>query len=262
MTLKRIAIGGLIAAAGAIGLTVAAFMLLLGDAPEAVSLEAAVQAASSETAETTSTAATAEDPESSPSSERDSESSSAASSGSDAGDLAGSWALVADGTSFVGYRVQEELASIGATTAVGRTTEVSGTLEFDGTTITAVSIEADVSALESDEDFRDQALRRQALETASYPTATFVLSEPIVLDVIPAEGEAIAATAAGELTLHAVTQPIVIDLEGTLVDGRVVIVGSTTIVFADYGVDQPQAMSVLSVAEEGTLELQLIFEQV
>ena len=260
MTFKRVAIGALIAAAGAIGLTVAAFVLLLGDAPEAVSLEAAVEAASSATAETTATTATSEANTDSASSEGDSESSSVASSASD-DDLAGSWALVADGTSFVGYRVQEELASIGATTAVGRTTEVSGMLEFDGATISAVSIEADVSALESDEDFRDQALQRQALETATYPT-TFVLTEPIVLAAVPTEGEAIAATAAGELTLHGVTQTIAIDLEGTLVDGRVVIVGSTTIAFADYGIDQPSAMSVLSVAQEGTLELQLIFEQV
>lgn len=261
MTFKRVAIGALIAAAGAIGLTVAAFVLLLGDAPEAVSLEAAVEAASSATAETSATTATSEANTDSASSDGDSESSSVASSASD-DDLAGSWALVADGTSFVGYRVQEELASIGATTAVGRTTEVSGMLEFDGATISAVSIEADVSALESDEDFRDQALQRQALETATYPTATFVLTEPIVLAAVPTEGEAIAATAAGELTLHGVTQTIAIDLEGTLVDGRVVIVGSTTIAFADYGIDQPSAMSVLSVAQEGTLELQLIFEQV
>src|SRR5688572_15711655 len=34
--------------------------------------------------------------------------------------------------SFVGYRVDEELASVGAATAVGRTPDVTGTLTVDG----------------------------------------------------------------------------------------------------------------------------------
>src|SRR5688572_1627644 len=82
---------------------------------------------------------------------------------SSSSELEGTWTVVDDGTSFVGYRVQEELAGIGATTAVGRTTAVAGSLTFDGEEITAVSIEADVSQLQSDQSRRDMALRQQAL---------------------------------------------------------------------------------------------------
>jgi hypothetical protein len=47
----------------------------------------------------------------------------------------------ADSTSsFVGYRVQEQLAGIGPNTAVGRTPNVSGTLTLSGTTVTAVEV--------------------------------------------------------------------------------------------------------------------------
>ena len=47
----------------------------------------------------------------------------------------------ADNTSsFVGYRVQEQLAGIGANKAVGRTPDVSGTLTLSGTTVTAVEV--------------------------------------------------------------------------------------------------------------------------
>lgn len=175
-------------------------------------------------------------------------------------DLAGDWQLV-EGPSFVGYRVQEELARIGATTAVGRTTAVSGTLAFDGDSITEVTIEADLSKLASDESFRDQALRRQALETGTYPTASFTLTSPIELDGVPAEGETITATAQGNLTLHGVTKAIAIPLEGQLVNGQAVIVGSLEIEFADYDVDPPSAASVVSVEDHGTLELQLVFAQ-
>src|SRR5687767_11274129 len=38
-------------------------------------------------------------------------------------------------SSFVGFRVQEELAGIGAKSAVGRTPDVTGTLVLDGTTV-------------------------------------------------------------------------------------------------------------------------------
>ena len=40
-------------------------------------------------------------------------------------------------SSFVGYRVQEQLASIGANTAVGRTPDVTGSFTISVTTVTA-----------------------------------------------------------------------------------------------------------------------------
>jgi polyisoprenoid-binding protein YceI len=161
--------------------------------------------------------------------------------------------------SFVGYRVQEELATVGAATAVGRTPNVNGTLVLDGSTITSVSIEADLSTLQSDNDMRDGQLSRQALETATYPTATFVLTEPIELDSVPADGDTISVTATGDLTIHGVTKAVQIPLEAKLSDGVVTVVGSTTIVFADYGMSSPQSMMVLSIADEGVMELQLQF---
>jgi hypothetical protein len=39
----------------------------------------------------------------------------------------------------------------------------------------------------------------------------------------------------------------------------VTVVGSTTIAFADYGMSSPQSMMVLSIADQGVMELQLQF---
>ena len=108
--------------------------------------------------------------------------------------------------SFVGYRVEEELANIGAATAVGRTPDVTGSVTFDGTTVTAVEMTADLTTLQSDNDRRDGQLRSQALETNTFPTATFTLTEPIQLDAVPADGEVVSATATGDLTLHGQTR--------------------------------------------------------
>ena len=178
----------------------------------------------------------------------------------DAG-LVGRWEVLADGSSFAGYRVEEELARIGATTAVGRSTVLTGSLVFDGAAITEVVIEVDLTALTSDDSRRDGALRRQALETNTYPTTTFTLTEPIPIDAVPAEGVALSVTATGDLTLHGVTREVQIPMEGQLVGDRVAVVGSLEIIFADYDMDPPSAFIVLEVDDHGIMEFQLVFER-
>ena len=155
----------------------------------------------------------------------------------------------------------EELVGIGTATAVGRTPDVTGSLTLAGSTITEATFEADLTTLQSDSGMRDGQLGRQGLETDTYPTATFVLAEPIELDSVPAEGEAIAATAVGDLTLHGVTQRVEIPLEAKLSNGVVTVVGSLPVVFADYGMTAPESMRVLSIDENGTMEFQLQFAQ-
>ena len=163
--------------------------------------------------------------------------------------------------SFVGYRVTEELVGIGTSTAVGRTPDVTGSLTLAGSTITDASFEADLTTLQSDSGMRDGQLGRQGLETDTYPTATFVLAEPIELDALPDDGEKVEATAVGDLTLHGVTQRVEIPLEARLTDGVVTVVGSLPVAFGDYGMTAPESMRVLSIDENGTMEFQLQFTQ-
>ena len=162
-----------------------------------------------------------------------------------------------DAGTFVGYRVQEELASIGAKTAVGRTNAVVGTVEFTRSTVTAVSIEADLSQLTSDSRGRDGQMRSQALETETFPTATFTLTEPVDLGSVPSVGEPFSVQAIGDLTIHGVTQSVSVPIEGQLLDDSVVLVGTIPIVFADYDIDPPRAAVVLSVEDNGEMEFRL-----
>jgi polyisoprenoid-binding protein YceI len=161
--------------------------------------------------------------------------------------------------SFVGYRVQEQLASIGGNTAVGRTPAVSGSLTIAGTKVTAVTIQADLTGLKSDDNRRDGQLSHQGLETSTYPTATFSLSSPIDLGSIPADGAEVSVTATGKLTLHGQTKDVQIPLKAKLSGNTIVVTGSLEITFADYGISKPNSFAVLSIADTGTLELQLFF---
>lgn len=176
-------------------------------------------------------------------------------------ELAGSWTLSERGESFVGYRIDEELANIGAATAVGRTGEITASLEFDGAAITAVEIVADLRTLRSDQSFRDGALRDRGLESDTYPFATFRLTEPIPIDRLPVDEDTLAVTVAGTLDLHGVTNDVQIALAGQYVDGLVVVSGSTEIVLTDYAIEAPTGFRVLSIAEAGLMEFQIVFEQ-
>ena len=85
---------------------------------------------------------------------------------------------------------------------------VTGSLDIAGTTISAADFEADLTELDSDDNRRDGAIRRQAIETDTFPTASFVLTEPIELPSQPAEGEPVELSATGELTIHGVTNTV------------------------------------------------------
>ena len=161
---------------------------------------------------------------------------------------------------FVGFRVEEELSSIGSTTAVGRTPTVTGTITFDGTTLTAATIEADMSAITTNDSRRDDRVQ-DALETGEFPTATFTLTEPIDLGDVVNTGAATTVNATGELTVHGVTTTVTLPLEAQLVDDTIVVVGSIDVELSTYGVAAPTAPIVVSVSDQATIELQLFFTQ-
>lgn len=221
------------------------FWFLRDDSPDEVSLDAAVGQVSDAT---TTTAA-----------------GDTATTAADSG-ISGTWTVdtetgefdyeSATGT-FAGFRIEEELASIGATEAVGRTGDVSGSVVIDGTTVTSADIEVDMTTITTNESRRDGRVQ-SALETDQFPTSTFSLTEPIDLGDGAESGEAVSVTATGDLTIHGVTKSVQIPLEAQLVDGTVVIVGSTEVRFSDYDVEVPSAPVVVSVSDVGTLELQLL----
>jgi polyisoprenoid-binding protein YceI len=158
---------------------------------------------------------------------------------------------------FAGFRVDEELSSIGSTTAVGRTGDVTGEVEIDGTTLSAATFDIDLTTITTNERRRDDKVQ-EALDTGEHPTARFTLTEPIDLGDAASTGDTVEVTATGDLTIHGVTRQVEIPLEAQLVNDTVVVVGSLDLTFSDYDVEVPQSPIVLSVDDQGTLELQLL----
>ena len=160
-------------------------------------------------------------------------------------------------SSFVGYRVDEEVNPIGAQTAVGRTPDVSGALTIEGTTLAEVSIDVDVSTLQSDSGIRDGQLETRGLETATFPDAAFVLTEPVELDAAPEDGARVAVDATGELTLHGVTNEVTVPIEAEIVGGVMAVTGSIDFDMRDFDIEPPTGGPILEVNPNATVEVQL-----
>ena len=182
-------------------------------------------------------------------------------------DIAGTWQVSSDvgdteeTSTFAGYRVDEELGGgIGAQTAAGRTADVTGTVTIAAGQVTEASFEVDMTTLKSSDDRRDNQLKGRGLETDAFPTAGFVLTEPVALPDNAVAGDQLTFSAPGELTLHGVTKPVTIELQADLREGVIAIVGNTPIVLADYDISPPEGGFVVSVDDQGSLEFQLFLE--
>lgn len=160
--------------------------------------------------------------------------------------------------SFAGFRVEEELTTIGSTTAVGRTDAVTGSITVADGRLTAADLVVDLTGIVSNNARRESAIQR-ALDTGDFPEATFSLTAPVALPEGLAAGEAVEVEATGDLTIHGVTNPATFSLTANVRDdGIAVVTGSTAIVFADFGVSAPSAPIVVSVDDNGIVELQLL----
>lgn len=186
---------------------------------------------------------------------------------SEAAGFNGTWSVDAssgsldDGTSsYAGYRIEEELASIGANTAVGRTQALSGSMTIEGTEVSALEITVDMSTLRSDDERRDSQLADRGLDTHTFPTATFSLNEPVDIGSLPKQGEQINATAVGDLTLHGTTRQVEVPIQAQWTGERFEVIASFDVALSDYGIEAPTGFSVLSVADTGTIELHVLFQ--
>jgi polyisoprenoid-binding protein YceI len=168
----------------------------------------------------------------------------------------------AEDPTFVGYRVQEELAAVGVeSTATGRTGEVTGSFTIDGMTVKDVTVDANLLSLKSDRDMRDNRIKTLGLESESFPQSKFVLTQPISFKSVPNVGETVRATAKGDFTLHGITRPVSIPLEGRW-DGRdIQVIGDLDVRFADYQIEPPNIGGFVSVKDQGVMEFKILFSK-
>lgn len=171
-------------------------------------------------------------------------------------DASGTWNVT--GESRVGYRVDEVLFGQNVT-AVGRTNAVTGSVTIDGLTVTAAEFTVDMATVKSDEPKRDAQFESRIMDTLNFPTATFVLSNPVVVSANALAGNS-THQASGTLTLRGTSKPVDVTIVSTLRDGAVALVGEIEIVFAEWGIPNPSIPGI-STEDRGVLEFSLVLER-
>lgn len=243
---RSIALALVAIAAIAVGGYIAYDQVLRGDAVEALALPSASAPATDPTAEPTASGAASTEP------------------GTAAG-TASEWQVAGD--SVAGYRVREQLANLPAESdAVGRTSDVTGSITVedtgDGARLTAGTLTVDTTTITSDESRRDNRLRSEGLQTDQFPTATFVVTQPVDVPAAAIAGTATDITLVGDLTLHGVTKAVEIPAQAQYNDGRIQVAGSLTFPLADFDITAPNVGGfILSIADEGALEFLVTFEK-
>jgi polyisoprenoid-binding protein YceI len=167
-----------------------------------------------------------------------------------------SWVVTDD--SQLGYRIKEILFGVD-TEAVGRTNQITGTMTLDGTALAAAEFTVDVTKISSDESRRDGQFHGRIMSTDEFPTATFLLTEPLELGVESAEGATVTAAATGDLTLRGVTNSVTFELTAKQENGKIGVLGNIPVVFADYAIANPSTGGI-TTEDNGLLEFVLVFE--
>ena len=157
------------------------------------------------------------------------------------------------------YRVQEELAQVGATEAVGETQAIIGQVAFgaDGLPLPCSRFDVDLRTLQSDQAKRDNYLYNNTLEAEKYPLATFVLRGIEGIAAPLADGEETTLTLIGDLTLRDVTK--VVAWEATVTKEGDALTGAAATVFEmpEFSITPPSVPVVLSLDETVRLEIDL-----
>jgi polyisoprenoid-binding protein YceI len=176
---------------------------------------------------------------------------------------AGAASTTVDGTwniatgSVAGYRIKETLFGQ-SNTAVGRTSTITGSITINGTHVTAGNFSVDMTTVKSDQGQRDNQFQGRIMETATFPRATFTLTQPIQLGSVPAAEQTVTETATGTLTLHGTTKTVTFPVQARRSGTAMAVSGSIPIVFSDYGINHPSG-GPATTASSGTLEFLLNF---
>jgi len=139
--------------------------------------------------------------------------------------------------------------------AIGRTRGIAGEVlvDFSRPANSQIGeIVVDISQLTSDESRRDNFIRRSALESASYPHATF---RTLALEGLPESvtlGDTLTFTVRGELTVKETTLPVAWKVTLTVGEGRLSGTAEGQVLMSDFGVGP---IRISSLATEDLVKL-------
>lgn len=165
--------------------------------------------------------------------------------------------------SSVSFTLDEDLRGV-RTTVVGVTNQVAGDIQVDvenpaNTQVGAIRI--NLRTLETDNDFRNRAIRSEILNSAQdeYEFTEFVPTAITGLPDSVTVGQPFTFQVTGDLKLVDTTRPVTFDVTVTPVsEDRIEGVGTATVLRSDYGLNIPNAPGVANVTDEVELKIEFV----
>jgi polyisoprenoid-binding protein YceI len=159
--------------------------------------------------------------------------------------------------SIVGWRAQQIL--IGQqSTLVGRTGKVWGSLTISGGSVSQGSFTVDMAAVTSG---LSKSTQRSVFDVSAYPTASLVLTSPIELGTVPADGTLDRFAATGSLTLHGATHLVTFTVSAERAGSGVDVLADIPFPFADWKISVQGVPWLGDLQSPGTIEVLLDLTQ-
>lgn len=147
-------------------------------------------------------------------------------------------------------------------TAIGNTSKIAGQmiLNYDDPAKSAFgTFQVDLSTLKSDSSTRDEMIRRQFLESARFPLATFTIKRVENFPAKPLEGQPIQFNIVGDLFVKQTTREVKWEVNAVLNDTKLVGKAKTSVLMRDFNFEPPNILFKLSVRDGVTITLDFTF---
>jgi polyisoprenoid-binding protein YceI len=166
------------------------------------------------------------------------------------------------------YYADEKLARLPLpSTAKGTTNDIEGDFHltadgFDLHPENESSFTVDLTTLTSDEAMRDRRVHNDALQTAQFPTATFVATGVSGVDTSAPVGSETTFQLTGMLDLHGVEKEVTWDVQARREGNVMTALATVEFAFADFNITPPNIAGFVSVEDTVTLQVQVVAELV
>ena len=149
----------------------------------------------------------------------------------------------------------------GLVDVVGSTQEIEGQLQLNLDDLSAALGEnvftVSVNTFTTDQNDRDQWIRRDGPRFNDFPVATFVATAIEGAPAAYTEGEEVSFQLSGDLTVRDIVRPTTFDVTASLNGNTLTGVATARMLMSDFGIDPPNFANTLTVADEFGIEVQI-----
>lgn len=147
-------------------------------------------------------------------------------------------------------------------TAIGKTSKIAGQmiLNYNDPTQSAFgTFLVDISMLKSDSGNRDEMIRKQFLESAKFPLATFTVKRVENFPANPKEGQTLQFNLIGDMLVKQTTREVKWEVVAVLNGNKLVGKAKTFVFMKDFNFDPPSILFQLAVKDGVTVALDFTF---